>query len=247
MAGPPQASDGASPCLASGEATSPATYFQKGPATDPAHSEIPGPGAPPGGLEFRDQGPGWRRHRRAFPHLRRMVEAPGSGKASPPLHPRHRFPSFDPDPFAADRRCSEARTSPLPPTPLDLVRGGGGASLRSVRAKPRPPCAARRVRVDPTPAPTEKQSSRIRLASMQWNLADLFELVADSAPEGLALAHGVSGATRTWAELDERTNALARSFARARAGPGKRSRSTPTTGRSGSRRSSPRSRLASSR
>lgn len=54
----------------------------------------------------------------------------------------------------------------------------------------------------------------MRLASMQWNLADLFEVVADSVPERLALGHGVSGVARTWAELERRTNALARHFAR---------------------------------
>ena len=49
---------------------------------------------------------------------------------------------------------------------------------------------------------------------MDWNLADLFELVADTVPERLALAHGVSGPTRTWRELDHRSNALARHLAR---------------------------------
>jgi fatty-acyl-CoA synthase len=49
---------------------------------------------------------------------------------------------------------------------------------------------------------------------MQWNLADLFELVADVAPERLALAHGVGGVARSWAELDRRANALARHLAR---------------------------------
>ncbi len=44
---------------------------------------------------------------------------------------------------------------------------------------------------------------------MDWNLADLFELVADTVPERLALAHGVNGPTRTWRELDRRSNALA--------------------------------------
>jgi fatty-acyl-CoA synthase len=44
---------------------------------------------------------------------------------------------------------------------------------------------------------------------MDWNLGDLFELVADTVPERLALAHGVHGPTRTWRELDQRSNALA--------------------------------------
>lgn len=48
---------------------------------------------------------------------------------------------------------------------------------------------------------------------MDWNLADLFELVADCVPERLALAHGVDGPTRTWRELDRRANALARHLA----------------------------------
>ena len=45
---------------------------------------------------------------------------------------------------------------------------------------------------------------------MDWNLADLFELVADTAPDRIALAHGIAGPTRTWRELDRRANALAR-------------------------------------
>ncbi len=49
---------------------------------------------------------------------------------------------------------------------------------------------------------------------MDWNLADLFELVADTVPERLALAHGVSSPTRTWRELDRRSNALAIHLAR---------------------------------
>jgi fatty-acyl-CoA synthase len=44
---------------------------------------------------------------------------------------------------------------------------------------------------------------------MDWNLADLFELVADTAPDRMALAHGVDGPTRSWRELDRRANALA--------------------------------------
>jgi fatty-acyl-CoA synthase len=44
---------------------------------------------------------------------------------------------------------------------------------------------------------------------MEWNLADLYELVADTVPEQLALAHGVDGATRTWSELEQRANGVA--------------------------------------
>lgn len=50
--------------------------------------------------------------------------------------------------------------------------------------------------------------------SMEWNLADLFELVADTVPDRLALAHGTDGPTRTWRQLDRRANALARHLAR---------------------------------
>jgi fatty-acyl-CoA synthase len=49
---------------------------------------------------------------------------------------------------------------------------------------------------------------------MDWNLADLFELVADTAPDRVALAHGVDGPTRTWREFDRRANALALHLAR---------------------------------
>jgi fatty-acyl-CoA synthase len=49
---------------------------------------------------------------------------------------------------------------------------------------------------------------------MDWNLADLFELVADTAPDRLALAHGVDGPTRTWRDFDRRANALALHLAR---------------------------------
>jgi fatty-acyl-CoA synthase len=45
--------------------------------------------------------------------------------------------------------------------------------------------------------------------SMRWNFADLFELVADTVPERLAVAHGVHGVTRTWGEVERRTNAIA--------------------------------------
>jgi fatty-acyl-CoA synthase len=45
---------------------------------------------------------------------------------------------------------------------------------------------------------------------MRWNLADIFELVADTAPDRLALAHGPDGPSRSWAELERRSNALAR-------------------------------------
>jgi 3-oxocholest-4-en-26-oate---CoA ligase len=45
--------------------------------------------------------------------------------------------------------------------------------------------------------------------SQRWNLADVFELVADTVPERLALAHGEKGRTRSFAELESRANALA--------------------------------------
>ncbi len=45
------------------------------------------------------------------------------------------------------------------------------------------------------------------------NIADLFELVADTVPERLALAHGLDGRALTWAEADRRSNALARHLA----------------------------------
>jgi non-ribosomal peptide synthetase component F len=72
---------------------------------------------------------------------------------------------------------------------------------------------------------------------MQWKLADLFELVADTAPGRVALAHGASGVTRTWAELDWRANALARHFAR-RHPPGAKVAIYAYPGPSGWRRSS---------
>jgi acyl-CoA synthetase (AMP-forming)/AMP-acid ligase II len=50
--------------------------------------------------------------------------------------------------------------------------------------------------------------------SLAWNLGDLFELVADTVPDRLALAHGVDGPTRSWRDLDRRANALAHHFAR---------------------------------
>jgi len=49
---------------------------------------------------------------------------------------------------------------------------------------------------------------------MDWNLADLFELVADTVPDRLALAHGVDGPTRSWREFDCNANALAAHLAR---------------------------------
>ncbi len=52
---------------------------------------------------------------------------------------------------------------------------------------------------------------------MEWNLADLFELVADTCPERPALQHGTEGPTRTWRELERRSNALAHHFARSQA------------------------------
>lgn len=45
---------------------------------------------------------------------------------------------------------------------------------------------------------------------MLWNLADLFELIADTVPDRLALAHGEEGVERSWREFDRRSNALAR-------------------------------------
>jgi fatty-acyl-CoA synthase len=50
--------------------------------------------------------------------------------------------------------------------------------------------------------------------ALRWNLSDLFELVAAEVPGRLALAHGERGATRTWAELDARADALAAHLAR---------------------------------
>ncbi len=52
------------------------------------------------------------------------------------------------------------------------------------------------------------------MSDLSWNLADLFELVADTAPERNALAHGVDGPTRNWRELDRNANALALHLAR---------------------------------
>jgi acyl-CoA synthetase (AMP-forming)/AMP-acid ligase II len=52
------------------------------------------------------------------------------------------------------------------------------------------------------------------MSDMAWNLADLFELVADTVPERLALAHGIDGPTRSWRELDRNANALAKHLAR---------------------------------
>jgi len=54
-------------------------------------------------------------------------------------------------------------------------------------------------------------------AAQDWNLADVFELVADTCPEREALLHGTDGAVRTWRELDRRANALARHLARSHA------------------------------
>jgi fatty-acyl-CoA synthase len=48
---------------------------------------------------------------------------------------------------------------------------------------------------------------------LRWNLADIFELVADTVPDQLALAHGRDGVTRSWVEVERRTNALARHLA----------------------------------
>ena len=52
------------------------------------------------------------------------------------------------------------------------------------------------------------------MPDLSWNFADLFELVADTAPERNALAHGVAGPTRSWRELDRNANALALHLAR---------------------------------
>jgi fatty-acyl-CoA synthase len=49
---------------------------------------------------------------------------------------------------------------------------------------------------------------------MDWNIADLFELVADTTPDRIALAHGVDGPTRTWRDFDRNANALALHLAR---------------------------------
>ncbi len=56
---------------------------------------------------------------------------------------------------------------------------------------------------------------------MQWNLADLFDLVGATVPDRIALAHGPAGLTRSWGELDRRTNALARHLLRSHA-PGEK-------------------------
>jgi 3-oxocholest-4-en-26-oate---CoA ligase len=53
--------------------------------------------------------------------------------------------------------------------------------------------------------------------SLRGNLADLVETVADAVPDRIALAHGVDGTTRTWKELDARTDALAAHLARGHA------------------------------
>ena len=52
---------------------------------------------------------------------------------------------------------------------------------------------------------------------MQWNLADLFDLVAETVPERIAVAHGTRGVTRSWGEFAARTNALARHLQRSHA------------------------------
>jgi 3-oxocholest-4-en-26-oate---CoA ligase len=50
--------------------------------------------------------------------------------------------------------------------------------------------------------------------AMQWNLADLFDLVAETVPERLAVGHGPGGVTRSWSEFAARSNALARHLQR---------------------------------
>jgi 3-oxocholest-4-en-26-oate---CoA ligase len=68
---------------------------------------------------------------------------------------------------------------------------------------------------------------------MQFNLADLFERVVDTAPDRLAL---VAGDRRyTYSELDARANACGHWLLDAGAVAGDTSGSTPTTAPSGSR------------
>ncbi|HEV2993263.1 MAG TPA: acyl-CoA synthetase [Acidimicrobiia bacterium] len=55
-------------------------------------------------------------------------------------------------------------------------------------------------------------------APMEFNLADLFEVVADRVPDRLALVAGE--ARRTYRELDERSNRVAHHLAAAGVGPG---------------------------
>src|SRR5262245_54372901 len=50
--------------------------------------------------------------------------------------------------------------------------------------------------------------------TMQWSFGDLFDLVGETVPERLAVAHGPSGVARTWREVSARTNALARHLQR---------------------------------
>jgi fatty-acyl-CoA synthase len=52
---------------------------------------------------------------------------------------------------------------------------------------------------------------------VQFNLADLFDLVAETVPERLAVAHGPAGVARSWREFAARSNALARHLARTHA------------------------------
>jgi fatty-acyl-CoA synthase len=52
---------------------------------------------------------------------------------------------------------------------------------------------------------------------MQFNLADLFDLVAETVPDRLALAHGPAGVSRSWREFGARSNAFARHLARTHA------------------------------
>jgi fatty-acyl-CoA synthase len=49
---------------------------------------------------------------------------------------------------------------------------------------------------------------------MQFNLADLFDLVAETVPDRLALAHGPAGKANSWREFGARSNAFARHLAR---------------------------------
>ncbi|HYH48105.1 MAG TPA: acyl-CoA synthetase [Acidimicrobiia bacterium] len=55
---------------------------------------------------------------------------------------------------------------------------------------------------------------------MERNLADIFELVADTVPDREALVVGFGDRRLTYAELDERANRLADHLARAGVGPG---------------------------
>jgi acyl-CoA synthetase (AMP-forming)/AMP-acid ligase II len=53
--------------------------------------------------------------------------------------------------------------------------------------------------------------------ALQWNLADLFDLVAETVPDRIAVAHGPKGVERSWREFAARSNALARHLKRGHA------------------------------